>query len=172
MGCAPKEGALPGRAAPRPVNLFILAVPCNCAQPQLFTCRCKVRMSGLSKVEMSGFMGGRGPHGNGENRFEPTRTGSFASVARNRRRAFDAGRGGGTGASVRPVGEQSSIQQVSAQLDGLSFQRQVVIGVFPILEKSFNRTEGLRALTLLQVIFGQNVVIFKPALLRFPSDRR
>jgi hypothetical protein len=24
-------------------------------------CRCKVRMSGLSKVEMSGFMGGRGP---------------------------------------------------------------------------------------------------------------
>jgi hypothetical protein len=36
-------------------------------------CRCKMRMSGLSKVEMSAFIGGRGPHGNGANRFETRR---------------------------------------------------------------------------------------------------
>ncbi len=33
-------------------------------------CRCKVRMSCLCKVEMSAFMGGRGPYGDGANRFE------------------------------------------------------------------------------------------------------
>ncbi len=43
-----------------------------------------MRMSGLSKVEMSGFMGGGGPHGNGAHRFESTRTGPLASVARSR----------------------------------------------------------------------------------------
>jgi hypothetical protein len=31
-------------------------------------------MSGLCKVEMSGFMGGRGRHGNGANGLESTRT--------------------------------------------------------------------------------------------------
>src|SRR6266567_7605833 len=45
-------------------------------------CRCKMRMSGLSKVEMSAFIGGRGPHGNGANRLEPTRTGQIARATR------------------------------------------------------------------------------------------
>ena len=44
-------------------------------------CRRKVRMSGLCKVEMSAFMGGRGPHGNGANDLESTRTGPYESVA-------------------------------------------------------------------------------------------
>ena len=44
-------------------------------------CRCKMRMSALCKVEMSGFMDGRGPYGNGADRFEPTRTGPIDSVA-------------------------------------------------------------------------------------------
>jgi hypothetical protein len=35
--------------------------------PELL-CRCKMRMSGLSKVEMSAFIGGRGRYGNGANR--------------------------------------------------------------------------------------------------------
>src|SRR4030081_939704 len=38
-------------------------------------CRCKMRMSGLSKVEMSAFIGGRGRYGDGANGLEPTRTG-------------------------------------------------------------------------------------------------
>jgi hypothetical protein len=45
-------------------------------------CRRKMRMSGLCNVEMSAFMDGRGPHGNGANHFEPTRTGPIESVAR------------------------------------------------------------------------------------------
>src|SRR5260370_6583114 len=57
-------------------------------------CRCKMRMSGLSKVEMSGFMGGRGPHGNGAYGFESTRTGPLESIARSRAGAFDADCGG------------------------------------------------------------------------------
>ena len=43
-------------------------------------CRRKVRMSGLCKVEMSAFMDGRGPHGNGAHRFEPTRAGQARRV--------------------------------------------------------------------------------------------
>jgi hypothetical protein len=31
-------------------------------------CRCKIRMSGLSKVEMPAFIGGRGRYGKGANR--------------------------------------------------------------------------------------------------------
>src|SRR5260370_40141847 len=38
----------------------------------------QLRMSGLSKVEMSAFIGGRGPYGNGANRLEPTRPGPAA----------------------------------------------------------------------------------------------
>ena len=38
-------------------------------------CRRKMRMSGLSKVEMSGFMGVRRSHGNGAHCLESTRTG-------------------------------------------------------------------------------------------------
>jgi hypothetical protein len=41
-----------------------------------------MRMSGLCKVEMSAFIGGRGPHGNGANRLEPTRTGEIAGATR------------------------------------------------------------------------------------------
>jgi hypothetical protein len=37
-----------------------------------------MRMSGLSKVEMSGFIGGRGAHGDGADYLEPTRTGPAA----------------------------------------------------------------------------------------------
>ena len=44
-------------------------------------CWRKMRMmSGLRKVEMSGFLSGRGPYGNGANHFEPTRTASLAST--------------------------------------------------------------------------------------------
>src|SRR6266702_1251092 len=55
-------------------------------------CRCKMRMSGLSKVEMSAFIGGRGPHGNGANRLEPTRTGQIARATRGQAEADHAGR--------------------------------------------------------------------------------
>src|SRR5580698_8213279 len=60
-------------------------------QRERFMCRCKVRMSGLCKVEMSAFMDGRGPHGNGANHFEPTRTGPIKGVARGTAEAADAG---------------------------------------------------------------------------------
>src|SRR5216684_2009726 len=55
-------------------------------------CRCKMRMSGLSKVEMSAFIGGRGPHGNGANRFEPTRAGQIARATRGQAEADHADR--------------------------------------------------------------------------------
>src|SRR2546427_9925494 len=51
-----------------------------------------MRMSGLSKVEMSAFIGGRGPHGNGANRLEPTRTGQIARATRGQAEADHAGR--------------------------------------------------------------------------------
>jgi hypothetical protein len=38
--------------------------------------RCKMRMSGLCKVEMSAFRGGWGRHGNGANGLEPNRAGA------------------------------------------------------------------------------------------------
>jgi len=47
--------------------------PAMCQMPTQ-SCRSKVRMSGLSKVEMSAFIGSRGRYGNGANRVEPTRT--------------------------------------------------------------------------------------------------
>jgi len=53
-------------------------------------CRRKMRMSGLCKVEMSAFMDGRGPHGNGANHFEPARTGPIESVARGTRPAIES----------------------------------------------------------------------------------
>src|ERR1700681_1100522 len=55
-------------------------------------CRCKMRMSGLCKVEMSAFMDGRGPHGDGANRFEPTRTGPAAGATRGQAEADHADR--------------------------------------------------------------------------------
>src|SRR5580658_8486047 len=66
-------------------------------------CRCKVRMSCLCKVEMSGSMGGRGAHGTGANRFEPTRTGPIESVARGKAEAPDAGRSSRAAESKRPA---------------------------------------------------------------------
>src|ERR1700733_10368660 len=57
------------------------------AQP----CRRKMRMSGLCKVEMSAFMGGRGAHGDGANGLESTRTGSHRSVARSTARTCNPG---------------------------------------------------------------------------------
>src|SRR5258708_7466080 len=67
-------------------------------------CRLKMRMSGLCKVEMSAFMVGRGPHGNGANHLEPTRTGPTARVAGRTARAFNAGRGCTTDQDHRPSG--------------------------------------------------------------------
>src|SRR6266702_4727878 len=52
----------------------------------------KMRMSGLCKVEMSAFMGGRGPHGNGANRLESTRTGPAARATRGQAEADQADR--------------------------------------------------------------------------------
>src|SRR6516162_7715739 len=56
-------------------------------------CSCKVRMSCLSKVEMSAFMDGWGVHGDGAYRLEPTRTGATEGAARGTAKAFDAGGG-------------------------------------------------------------------------------
>src|SRR6267154_529342 len=67
-------------------------------------CRRKMRMSGLCKVEMSAFMDVRGPHGDGANHFEPTRTGSIESVARGTAAASDAGCGSRAAESNRPPG--------------------------------------------------------------------
>src|SRR5580704_17631127 len=64
--------------------------------------RCKMRMSGLCKVEMSAFMEGRGPHGNGANRVEPTRTGPIESAARGTAEADDPGGSGRAAESKRP----------------------------------------------------------------------
>src|SRR6266436_5385766 len=55
-------------------------------------CRCKMRMSGLCKVEMSAFMGGRGAYGNGADRLEPTRTGPIARATRGQAEADHADR--------------------------------------------------------------------------------
>src|SRR5258708_36423748 len=66
------------------------------------SCRCKVRMSGLRKVGMSAFMGGRGPHGNGAHSIESTRTGPLESVAGRGAGAFNAGGSGRTDTLVRP----------------------------------------------------------------------
>src|ERR1700683_2731778 len=78
----------------------------GCARRQVneaeVTCRRKMRMSGLCKVEMSAFMDGRGPHGNGANHFEPTRAGSIESVRRGTAEAVDAGSGGRAAESKRP----------------------------------------------------------------------
>src|ERR1700756_5501735 len=73
-------------------------------QRRFFSCRRKMRMSGLCKVEMSGFMDGRGPHGDGANRFEPTRTGPLEGVVRDTAKAFNASSGGPEAENKRPPG--------------------------------------------------------------------
>src|SRR6267378_6472693 len=75
----------------------------SCQQTDHY-CRRKMRMSGLCKVEMSAFMVGRGPYGNGANRLEPTRTGPTARVAGRTARAFNAGRGCTADQDNRPSG--------------------------------------------------------------------
>src|SRR6266436_2658188 len=67
-------------------------------------CRRKMRMSGLCKVEMSAFMDVQGPHGDGANHFEPTRTGPIESVARGTGEASFASSSSGTAESNRPPG--------------------------------------------------------------------
>src|ERR1700685_2549475 len=67
-------------------------------------CRRKMRMSGLCKVEMSAFMDGRGPHGNGANHFEPTRMGSIEGVARGTAETADAGSSRRATENKRPPG--------------------------------------------------------------------
>ena len=74
------------------------------SQPTGWVCRRKVRMSGLCKVEMSAFMDGRGPHGDGANRFEPTRTGPPESVARDTAKTSDASSRGPAAESKRASG--------------------------------------------------------------------
>src|SRR5450432_2731689 len=56
-------------------------------QPAGTDCRCKVRMSGLSKVEMSAVICGRGRYGTGANCLEPTRTGPATSAKRDKAEA-------------------------------------------------------------------------------------
>src|SRR4029077_2041531 len=63
-----------------------------------------MRMSGLCKVEMSAFMDGRGPHGDGANRFEPTRTGPPESVAGDTAETSDASSRGPAAENKRPPG--------------------------------------------------------------------
>src|SRR5216683_4798374 len=67
-------------------------------------CRRKMRMSGLRQVEMSAFMDGRGPYGNGANHVEPTRTGPIESVARGKAEASFAGRSSGAAEGKCPPG--------------------------------------------------------------------
>src|ERR1035438_8013975 len=67
-------------------------------------CRCKMRMSALCKVEKSAFMDGRGPYGNGADRFEPTRTGPIEGVARGKAEAADAAGRRRAAESNRPPG--------------------------------------------------------------------
>src|ERR1700736_5344403 len=81
-------------------------------------CRCKVRMSGLRKVEMSAFMGGRGPHGNGAHGIESTRTGPLESVAGRRTRACNAGGSGKMDTFVRPSGASAIAAPARARRPG------------------------------------------------------
>src|ERR1700684_4061030 len=78
-----------------PIRVPPFAPILGCARKQVNEdakrCRRKMRMSGLCKVEMSAFMDGRGPHGNGANHFEPTRTGPIEGVARGTAETADAG---------------------------------------------------------------------------------
>src|ERR1700676_1662738 len=56
------------------------------------SCRCKMRMSGLCKIEMSAFMVGRGRHGHGANRLGSTRTGPAMRATRSKAEADHADR--------------------------------------------------------------------------------
>src|SRR5882724_12442150 len=77
-----------------------ITLPDTKCQVKEYGCRCKMRMSGLSKVEMSAFIGGRGPHGNGANRLQTTRTGPPTRATRDKAEADHAARI--TGTAIKP----------------------------------------------------------------------
>src|SRR5438132_4433657 len=68
------------------------------------TCRSKMRMSGLCKVEMSGFIQGRRADGTGANRVEHEGTGAVEGAARSRARPSETGGSGTASAIERPPG--------------------------------------------------------------------
>src|SRR5258708_3100860 len=74
-----------------------------------------MRMSGLCKVEMSAFMEGRGPHGNGANHFEPARTGPLESVARGKAEAPFAGSSSRAAEDKRPPGAANAASDSRAR---------------------------------------------------------
>src|ERR1700693_3687119 len=86
--------------------------PCQADSGQ---CRRKVRMSGLCKVEMSAFMEGRGPHGDGANHFEPTRTGPLESVVRGKAEAPFAGSSNRAAEGNRPPGAANAASDSRAR---------------------------------------------------------
>src|SRR6476620_6529541 len=88
-------------------NDAILEHRIQSCQRNVFECSCKVRMSGLSKIEMSAFMG-RGAHGNGAYRLEPARTRATESAARGKAEAFDAGGGRRAAEDHGPSGPANS----------------------------------------------------------------
>src|SRR5260370_10966561 len=67
-------------------------------------CRSKMRMSGLRKVEMSGFIQGGRADGTGANRVECEGTGSVEGAARSRARPSEAAGSGPASAIDRPAG--------------------------------------------------------------------
>src|SRR6266852_4323854 len=74
---------------PSPGSVSHLLVLCL---PGFPACRGKVRMSGLCKVEMSGFIGAGRADGTGANCVEPARSGSVEGVARGPARSSEASR--------------------------------------------------------------------------------
>src|ERR1700691_2743176 len=71
---------------------LILPAKAGC-QAGARSCSCKVRMSGLCKVEMSAFLGAGGPDGRGADRVERARAGAVERGARDYTRASAADRG-------------------------------------------------------------------------------
>jgi len=60
----------------------MLRIPSRRCQAKDSRCRCKMRMSGSSKVEMSASIDSRGRYGNGANCLEPIRTGPRSVLPR------------------------------------------------------------------------------------------
>ncbi len=73
-------------------------------QTRRMLCRSKMRMSGLCKVEMSGFIQGGRRDGTGANRVERERTGTVESFTASRRRPSKTNRSGPETAFNRPAG--------------------------------------------------------------------
>src|ERR1700686_5863405 len=74
------------------------------SQDEFRACRSKMRMSGLCKVEMSGFIQGGRRDGNGANRDERERAGAAEGVAASRRRSPPTNRSGPAARFNRPAG--------------------------------------------------------------------